>query len=91
MLSKILVPFLLLTSLVYQPKSSFLCLVQTKPQCREVIIWNEYLKVILSAAREVSLRVRTPTVRGRLHQGIISHLALLRCADLPFPLSYIPD
>ena len=62
MLSKILVPTLLLTSLVYHPRSSFLCSVQTIPSTKGGLIWDEYLKAILPAGWEASLHLCTLTV-----------------------------
>lgn len=62
MLSKILVPTLLLTSLVYHPRSSFLCSVQTIPSTKGGLVWDEYLKAILPAGWEASLHLRMLTV-----------------------------
>lgn len=62
MLSKILVPTFLLTSLVYHPRSSFLCSVQTRPSTKGGLVWDEYLKAILPAGWEASLHLRMLTV-----------------------------
>lgn len=91
MLSKTLVPILLLTCLcITQGQVSFVQL-QTIPPERNGMGWNDDLKAILPDSRgSAPSLVHTDSGREAL-QSIISHPAFLRLAGLLFLLSYIPD
>lgn len=85
MLSKILVPILLFTSLVYHPRFEF-PLFSTKGG----MIWGEYLKAILPAGWEASLHLGTLTGGGGSARES-SVIQLFSVAAGLFPLPYIPD